>query len=134
MKAIPMEVTDDRKTTIDIDGEQYDLVFTAVAAKVICDEYGSITEFMTKLEKGGDTGMDGESVSLNIWLTTLLVNQGIAIYNRHNPNDQRTPFTEDDIGLLTCPGDWSEAFTALNKGSAKYIKSEAEPSKNAEVG
>ena len=29
MKAIPMEVTDDRKTTIEIEGEQYDLVFNA---------------------------------------------------------------------------------------------------------
>ena len=134
MKAIPMEVTDDRKTTIEIEGEQYDLVFTAAAAKVICDEYGSVTEFMTKLRKGSETGIDGESVSLNIWLTTLLVNQGIAIYNRHNPDDQRTPFTEDDIGLLTFPADWSSAYTALNKGSAKYIKSEEEPSKNTEVG
>lgn len=134
MNAIPMEITDDRKTTIVIEGVEYDLVFNATAAKIICDGYGSVKDFMSKIEEGAQTGFDRESVNLNVWLTTLLVNQGIAIYNRRNPGDQRKPFTEDDIELLTCPGDWSRAFIALRKGSARYIESEADPSKNAEVG
>ena len=130
MKAIPMEVTDDRKTTIEIEGEEYDLVFNARAAKDVSAKYGSLKGFGEAIEKADDV----ERIDHNVWLTTLLVNQGVAIYNRHNPDDQRKPFTEDDIELLTYPADWQAARDALVKGSKRNIESEAEPSKNAEVG
>lgn len=130
MNAIPMEVTDDRKTTIVIEGEQYDLVFNARATKEICLKYGSVEEFL----KIVDEATQAETVNYNVWLTTLFINQGIAIYNRHNPDNQRAPFTEDDIDLLTSPADWESARNALIKGARRDIKSEAEPSKNAEVG
>ena len=130
MKAIPMEVTDDRKTTIEIEGEEYDLVFNARAAKDVSAKYGSLKGFGEAIEKADDV----ERIDHNVWLTTLLVNQGVAIYNRHNPDDQRKPLTEDDIELLTCPADWQAARDALVKGSKRNIESEAEPSKNAEVG
>lgn len=130
MKAIPMEVTDDRKTTIEIEGEEYDLVFNARAAKDVSAKYGSLKGFGEAIEKADDV----ERIDHNVWLTTLLVNQGVAIYNRHNPDDQRKPFTEDDIELLTYPADWQVARDALVKGSKRNIESEAEPSKNAEVG
>ena len=130
MKAIPMEVTDDRKTTIEIEGEEYDLVFNARAAREVSAKYGSLKGFGEAIEKADDV----ERINHNVWLTTLLVNQGVAIYNRHNPDDQRKPFTEDDIELLTRPADWQAARDALVKGSKRNIESEAEPSKNAEVG
>ena len=130
MKAIPMEVTDDRKTTIEIEGEQYDLVFNTRAAREISVKYGSLNGFGEAIEKADDV----EIVNHNVWLTTLLINQGISIYNRRNPDDQRNPFTEDDIDLLTSPADWQAARAALTKGSTRNIESEAEPSKNAEVG
>ena len=130
MKAIPMEVTDDRKTTIEIEGEGYDLVFNARAAREVSAKYGSLKGFGEAIEKADDV----ERINHNVWLTTLLVNQGVAIYNRHNPDDQRKPFTEDDIELLTRPADWQAARDALVKGSKRNIESEAEPSKNAEVG
>lgn len=130
MKAIPMEVTDDRKTTIEIDGEQYDLVFNARAAREVSAKYGSLKGFGEAIEKADDV----ERIDHNVWLTTLLVNQGVAIYNRHNPDDQRKPFTEDDIELLTRPADWQAARDALVKGSKRNIESETDPSKNAEVG
>lgn len=130
MKAIPIEVTDDRKTTIEIEGEEYDLVFNARAAKDVSAKYGSLKGFGEAIEKADDV----ERIDHNVWLTTLLVNQGVAIYNRHNPDDQRKPFTEDDIELLTYPADWQAARDALVKGSKRNIESEAEPSKNAEVG
>jgi hypothetical protein len=125
-----MEVTDDRKTTIEIEGEQYDLVFNARAAREVSAKYGSLNGFGDAIEKADDV----ERIDHNVWLTTLLVNQGVAIYNRHNPDDQRKPFTEDDIELLTSPADWQAARDALIKGARRDIKSEEEPSKNAEVG
>ena len=130
MKAIPLEVTDDRKTTIEIEGEQYDLVFNMRAAREVSAKYGSLKGFGDAIEKADDV----ERVNHNVWLTTLLINQGIAIYNRRNPDDQRKPFTEDDIDLLTSPADWQAARSALIKGSTRNIESEEEPSKNAEVG
>lgn len=130
MNAIPMEITDDRKTTIVIEGVEYDLVFNTRASKEICAKYGGLKEFGETVENSSEADI----VDHNVWLTTLLVNQGIAIYNRRNPDSQRTPFTEDDIELLTYPADWLSARAALVKGSRRDIESEAEPSKNAEVG
>lgn len=130
MNAIPMEITDDRKTTIVIEGVEYDLVFNTRAAKEVAAKYGTLQGFGEAIEKA-----DGvETISHNIWLTTLLVNQGIAIFNRRNPENQRSIFTEDDIELLTAPADWAAARAALVKGSRRDIESEEEPSKNAEVG
>lgn len=134
MKAIPMEITDDRKATIVINGVEYDLVFNTRSAKIICDKYGSLKECMALIEKSGETGIDSDAVCLNVWLTTLFINQGIAIYNYRNPDDQRPVFTEDDIELLTCLADWKKAYEALRKGSAQYVESEENTSKNAEVG
>ena len=130
MNAIPMEVTDDRKTAIEIEGETYDLVFNTRAAREVSSKYGSLKGFAETVEKADEA----ETVNHNVWLTTLLVNQGIAIHNYRNLDDQRTPFTEDEIDLLTSPVDWQAAREALIKGSKRNIKSEAESSKNAEVG
>lgn len=130
MNAIPMEVTDDRKTTIEIEGKTYDLVFNTRAAREVSSKYGSLKGFAETVEKVDEA----ETVNHNVWLTTLLVNQGIAIHNYRNPDDQRTPFTEDEIDLLTSPADWQAAKEALIRGSKRNIKSEAKSSKNAEVG
>ncbi len=130
MNAIPMDITDDRKTTIVIEGVEYDLVFNTRASKEICAKYGGLKEFGETVENSSEADI----VDHNVWLTTLLVNQGIAIYNRRNPDSQRTPFTEDEIELLTYPADWLSARAALVKGSRRNIVSEEEPSKNAEVG
>lgn len=130
MNAIPMEVADDRKTTIIIEGEQYDLVFNTKAAKEVSAKYGTLKGYGEAIEKA--TGV--EVVGHNVWLTTLLVNQGIAIYNYRNPESKRSFFTEDDIELLTSPADWEAARAALIKGSRRDIESEEDPSKNVEVG
>lgn len=130
MNAIPMDITGDRKTTIVIEGVEYDLVFNTRASKEICAKYGGLKKFGETVENSSEA----DTVDHNVWLTTLLVNQGIAIYNRRNPDSQRTPFTEDDIELLTYPADWLSARAALVKGSRRDIVSEEEPSKNAEVG
>lgn len=130
MNAIPIEITEDRKTTIVIEGVEYDLVFNARAVRKVCEKYGDLDGFKNAL----NDATYSEAVGHNVWLTTLLVNQGIAIYNRNNPDNQRSVFTEDDIELLTCPGDWEAARNALIKGGRRDIVSEEEPSKNAEVG
>ena len=130
MNAIPMEITDDRKTTIFIEGVEYDLVFNATAMKKLCEKYGDPEGF----QKTINDATYADAVDHNVWFTTLLVNQGIAIFNRQNPENQRSTFTEDDIELLTVPADWEVARDALVKGSRRDIVSEEEPSKNAEVG
>lgn len=130
MNAIPMEIPDDRKTTIVIEGVEYDLVFNSRAVRKVCEKYGDLDGFKNAL----NDATYSEAVGQNVWLTTLLVNQGIAIYNRNNPDNQRSVFTEDEIELLSCPGDWEAARYALIKGGRRDIVSEEEPSKNAEVG
>ena len=130
MNAIPMEIPDDRKTTTVLEGVEYAPVFNSRAVRKVCKKYGDPTGFKKTL----DDATYAEAIGHNVWLTTLLVNQGIAIYNRNNPDNQRSVFTEDEIELLSCPGDWEAARYALIKGGRRDIVSEEEPSKNAEVG
>ena len=137
MNAIPMEVPDDRKVTVTLDGEQYDLVFNTRAAREVAGKYGSLTEFGEKLSEAEQAGAEkagaekaGAAIDMNIWLLTLLVNQGIAIRNRRDPENKKPFFTEEDIDLLTLPADWPLCKEAIIKGSRRDIRSE-DDSKNA---
>lgn len=127
MNAIPMEVPNDRKVTVTLDGEQYDLVFNTRAAREVAGKYGSLTEFGEKLSEAEQAGA---AIDQNIWLLTLLVNQGIAIRNRRDPENKKPFFTEEDIDLLTSPADWPLCQEAIIKGSRRDIRSE-DDSKNA---
>ena len=52
MNAIPMDITDDRKTTIVIEGVEYDLVFNARATRKLCEKYGDLDGFTPSCRLG----------------------------------------------------------------------------------
>ncbi|WP_405345750.1 hypothetical protein [Ruminococcus sp.] len=135
MNAIPMEVSDDRKVTIVIDGEEYDLVFTTRASKAVAAQFGDLEHFGDKILNTEDYGT---VVDQNLWLITLLANQGIMIHNLRNREHPKPLLSEEEVELLTSPAELSsfreKIFEAIQKGSKRNIKSEAESSKNAEVG
>lgn len=127
MNAITFEVSDNRKVTVTLDDEQYDLVFNTRAAKMIADKYGSITEFGDELTKAEQAG---RAIDMYVWVFMVLANQGISIHNRRDPENKKPFFTEEDIELLTTPADWQLCKEAIMRGSGRYVLSE-DDGKNA---
>lgn len=126
--------TDDRKATITIGGEDYDLILTTKATKEIAARYGGLENLGDKLMKSENFEM---ALSEVIWLIKLLANQSILIYNLRHKDKPKQLLTEEELELLTAPYELAEyraAITeALKRGTQRNIESEKDP-KNAEVG
>lgn len=128
-------ITDDRKSTIEIGGESYDLVLTTKATKEIAARYGG-------LEKLGDKLMKSENFEMAlteiIWLITLLANQSIAIHNIKNRDDRKPLLSEEEVEILTVPYELAEyrgaIFEALQRGTQRNVRSEEAEPKNTTAG
>jgi len=125
-------MTDDRKATITIGGQDYDLILTTKATKEIAGRYGGLSNLGEKMMSAENFEM---AISEIIWLITLLANQAILIYNVRHKDDPKPLLTEDEVELLTVPYELAEYRTAiteaLQRGTQRNIQSEASPSKNA---
>ena len=93
---------DERKSVINVGGEDYELLLTTRATKEIAGRYGG-------LENLGDHLMKSENFEMAIgeivWLITLLANQSLLIHNLKHRDAPRELLTEDDVELLTSPAD-----------------------------
>ena len=127
-------MANERASTINIGGEEYELLLTTKATKEIAGRYGG-------LENLGDRLMSSENfeeaLGEIIWLITLLANQSILMYNVKNKLTPKELLTEDEVEILTTPYDLTEykaAITeALFKGTQRNVESETD-SKNAVAG
>ena len=125
---------DERKSVINVGGEDYELLLTTKATKEIAGRYGG-------LENLGDHLMKSENFEMAIgeivWLITLLANQSILVHNLKHKDAPRELLSEDVVELLTAPADlatYKAAITeALYRGTKRNIESET-TSKNAQVG
>ena len=125
---------DERKSVINVGGEDYELLLTTRATKEIAGRYGG-------LENLGDHLMKSENFEMAIgeivWLITLLANQSILVHNLKHKDAPRELLSEDVVELLTAPADlatYKAAITeALYRGTKRNIESET-TSKNAQVG
>ena len=125
---------DERKSVINVGGEDYELLLTTRATKEIAGRYGG-------LENLGDHLMKSENFEMAIdeivWLITLLANQSIQIHNLRHNDSPRELLTVDVVELLTTPADLASYKTAiteaLQKGTKRNIVSE-DDTKNAAVG
>lgn len=128
-------MTDDRKATISIGGQDYDLILTTKATKEIAGRYGGLENLGEKMMSAENFEM---AISEIIWLITLLANQGILIYNVRHKDDPKPLLTEDEVELLTVPYELAEYRTAiteaLQRGTQRNVQSEDTPSKNAQDG
>lgn len=124
----------DRASVITIGGEEYQLVLTTRATKEIAKRYGGLENLGEKLMQAENFEMALDEV---VWLITLLANQSVLIDNRLK-GEKRAILMEEDVELLTSPlelATYKDAIMeAMSKGTKRYIESEDEPSKNAEVG
>lgn len=120
---------DDRSAVIQIGGIEYTMTLTTKATKEIAKRYGGLSNLGDKLLKAKNFEMALDEI---VWLITLLVNQGILIYNYKN-KENIPLLTEETVELLTSPlelATYKEAIMeALMKGTARNIESEEGHSK-----
>ena len=116
---------DERSATINIGGQEYELLLTTRATKDIAKRYGGLENLGEKLMKSENFELALDEI---IWLITLLANQPIAIHNLWHPEDAKKPLTEEAVELLTSPHDLAQYKNALSeamlKGTARNILSE----------
>ena len=126
-------MSDERKSVINVGGEDYELLLTALATKEIAGRYGG-------LENLGDHLMKSENFEMAIgeivWLISLLANQSILVHNLKHKDSPKELLTEEMVELLTVPADLatykSAIMEALLKGTKRNVESEAD-AKNAVV-
>ncbi len=124
---------DERKSVINVGGEDYELLLTTRATKEIAGRYGG-------LENLGDHLMKSENFEMAIgeivWLISLLANQSILVHNLKHKDTPKELLTEEMVELLTVPADLatykSAIMKALLKGTKRNVESEAD-AKNAVV-
>ena len=124
---------DERKSVINVGGEDYELLLTTRATKEIASRYGG-------LENLGDHLMKSENFEMAIgeivWLISLLANQSILVHNLKHKDAPKELLTEEMVELLTVPADLatykSAIMEALLKGTKRNVESEAD-AKNAVV-
>ena len=124
---------DERKSVINVGGEDYELLLTTKATKEIAGRYGG-------LENLGDHLMKSENFEMAIgeivWLISLLANQSILVHNLKHKDAPKELLTEEMVELLTVPADLatykSAIMEALLKGTKRNVESEAY-AKNAVV-
>lgn len=127
------EVSTDRKAIIKLAGEEYELILTTRATKIIAKKYGG-------LEHLGEELMSAEhfedAIDEIVWLITLLANQSIAIYNLWHKDEPKQVLTEEEVELLTTPFDLANYKDAIMecmyKGTKRYVESEDNSLKNKE--
>jgi len=123
---------DERSAMIKIGGQEYELLLTTRATKLIAKRYGGLEELGDKLLKAENFEL---ALDEFVWLITVLANQPIAIHNLWNPDNPKRLLTEEMVELLTSPLDLAEYKNAITeamvRGTARNILSE-DNQKNAE--
>lgn len=121
---------DERAVSINIGGNDYELILTTKATKAIAGRYGGLENLGEKLMKSENFEQALDEV---VWLIVTLANQAIQIYNLHNKGNEKSLLTGDEVELLTTPTDlanFKDAITqCLFKGTKRNV--ESEESKNA---
>ena len=115
---------DERSAVIKIGGQDYELLLTTRATKLIAKRYGGLEQLGDKLLKA-----ENFEAALDefVYLITLLANQPIAIHNLWNQEKPKPLLTEEAVELLTTPLDlasYKNAITeAMVRGTARNIQS-----------
>ena len=122
----------ERTATITIGGEEYELLLTTRATKAIAGRYGGLENLGEKLMKSENFEQTLDEI---IWLTALLANQSILVYNLKHKDAPKELLTEEEIELLTIPGElaeYRESITAaLFRGTKRNVESEPDTKNTA---
>jgi len=130
----------ERSASINIGGEEYQLILTTKATKEISKKYGGLENLGDKLMKSESFNSALDEV---VWLITLLANQSILIHNLKNNENPKEILSEEYVELLTSPlelASYKDAIMeAMVRGTKRNIESEESVTggtapKNVEVG
>ncbi len=124
----------DRSATINIGGQEFELVLTTRATKEIAKRYGGLSDLGDKLMQADNFEKALDEV---VYLLVLLANQGIEIHNMQT-GEKQSLLTEEYVELMTSPYDLAKykdaIMQAMYKGTKREIESEDTGSKNTQVG
>lgn len=116
----------DRGTTVNIGGEEYEMLLTTKATKEIAKRYGGLENLGDKLM---NTEIFEQALDEIVWLIVLLCNQPIQIHNLKS-EEKKPLLTAEELELLTVPADLAEykdaIMAAMTKGTNRVIQSEDE--------
>ena len=79
---------DERTATVNIGGQEYEMLLTTRATKAIAGRYGGLENLGEKLMKAENFEMALDEI---VWLITLLCNQPILVHNLKHPFRLRKP-------------------------------------------
>ncbi len=77
---------DERTATVNIGGQEYEMLLTTRATKQIAGRYGGLENLGEKLMKAENFEMALDEI---VWLITLLCNQPILVHNLKHPEDKK---------------------------------------------
>ncbi|EGT3688674.1 hypothetical protein F1330_09820 [Clostridioides difficile] len=124
----------ERSATINIGGQEYELILTTKATKEIASRYGGLENLGEKLMKSENFEMALDEI---VWLITLMANQSLLIHNLRNPDSKKPLLTQEEVELLTSPlelATYKSALTeAMFKGTKRNVESD-DDSKNVQTG
>jgi hypothetical protein len=122
----------ERSTTVEIGGEEYELILTTAATKEIAKRYGGID----KLDSIMSTDDYIQSMEEASFLIVLLANQGVRRENLKGGN--RKELTEEIFELLTEPSQFDkfgEAIkVAIERGAKRNVPDGETGTKNTKAG
>lgn len=115
----------ERSAVITLRGQEYELLLTTRAAKVISKRYGGLEQLGDKFMKADSFEGVLEEI---IWLLVVLSNQTTMLYNLDHADAPKPLLTEERLELLTTPldlADYKDAIVAaMNKGVKRNVESE----------
>lgn len=138
MKAIPVDSTnpvlEERSTTVEIGGKEYEMILSTAATMAISKRFGSLENLGEKIAREGAEGIENV-----VWLIALLCNQSIALHNFWHPDEKEPLLTEEFVALATTPDEIRTFTPAINeaiaRGAGRAVESAGdEKGKNAEAG
>lgn len=116
---------DERTATVNIGGQEYEMLLTTRATKEIAGRYGGLENLGDQLMKSENFEMALDEI---VWLITLLCNQPILVHNLKNPDDKKPELAAEEVELLTSPlelASYKDAIMeAMYKGTKRNIESE----------
>jgi hypothetical protein len=115
---------DERASVIKLGGQEYELLLSTRATKMIAKRYGGLEQLGDKLLKAENFEL---ALDEFVWLIMVLANQPIMIHNLWNPENTRPLLTEEMVELLTTPLDLAEYKNAITeamvRGTARNVQS-----------
>jgi len=118
----------DYTKTVNIGGQELELLLTTAAVKQIAKEFGGFEQLGEKLDSGADVS---ELLGILIKLVVILANQPILIHNLTNKDNPREELTVEMVELLTTPGDLIDAkdalFDTITAGMGRQIEADDAP-------